>query len=122
MYIPISKEFELQPLMITGLPLCAQAACIDGPHNPVNPHRQRLLVASHKSAKLEKKGATSKSKAKPTPAVPENLAPIQEGMPTSADTPQPAVTDVPAGPAEKTKAPRKKNPESLYLTTKKKSF
>ena len=123
--IPISKEFALPPLMITGLPLCAQAACVQGAHNPVNPHRQRLLVASHKSAKLKK--AEPKGKAKAKPRAPANdSSGTKDGIEStsadaaaqSGDMPQEPAPEPPARHTEK-KAPKKKNPESLYMTKKK---
>ena len=51
----VSKEFELGHKDISNvLPVKgAYEACVGGKHIPVNPHRQRLLVAAHKPAKLK---------------------------------------------------------------------
>ena len=56
MYVSsISKEFQIPVDGRNPLPLEAvYQACVSGPHKAVNPHRQRLLVASHKKAKLDK--------------------------------------------------------------------
>ena len=61
----ISKEFELHSHMgkHTVIPQAAQQACLGGVHTPLNPHRQRLLVAAQKPAKLKAKAA-AKHKAK----------------------------------------------------------
>ena len=65
--IAVSKEFEIPICQSTNLAnapavhvAAAFQACIQGPHKPINPHRQRLLAASHKQAKLEKASATNK--------------------------------------------------------------
>ena len=44
------------------IPQAAAQACLGGVHTPVNPHRQRMLVASQKQTKLKPK-AVAKSKA-----------------------------------------------------------
>ena len=49
----------------------AFTSCLGGMHKAVNPHRQRLLVASNKTAKLAstaKTGAAGASKKTPEPA------------------------------------------------------
>ena len=83
MYVSsISKEFQVPVHGRNPLPLdSVYQACVSGPHKAVNPHRQRLLVASHKKAKLEKtekKAGNTKQlshQAKAATAIPEEEQP-----------------------------------------------
>ena len=56
------------------MPLEALKACTDGPHRPANPHKQRLLVASNKSAKL-RPAAKQKSREPPAASPAASTAP-----------------------------------------------
>ena len=75
-YMYVAEDFHLEyGNYITRIPPEAVAACCAGTHSPVNPHRQRLLVAAHKAtntlpkpkakaAKKAPKGKVAKPKAK----------------------------------------------------------
>ena len=66
----IAKEFEipnaLQMKGLGSLPEKVIQASLEGKHKPVNPHRQRLLVAANKAVEVEKipPAAAPKSKQK----------------------------------------------------------
>ena len=63
----LAKEISLNcSLSTSAVPTSALLACTGGPHVPVNPHKQRLLVAAHKEVKAMAK-AKAKGKAKPNP-------------------------------------------------------
>ena len=63
----VAKAFKLEfdATKCASLPSQAVQACCQGSHTPVNPHRQRLLVAAHKETKvLPKEHAKPKGKSK----------------------------------------------------------
>ena len=59
----VAEEFMLELRGgSSAIPESAVRACVTGEHRPVNPHRQRLLVAAHKATKsLPKASANSKA-------------------------------------------------------------
>ena len=99
-----SKEFELHNTgNPTVLPESAVQACLGGTHAPLNPHRQRLLAAANKPAKVK---ATPKGKSK------------AKAKPTKPVTAEPAATSTEQTAAAAAAAPGCKT-ESAYLTAKK---
>ena len=65
--------------------LTGEAACLRGEHVAVNPHKQRLLVAANKAAKLPKAKAKPKAKAiarpqEPAASTTANLNPDAEAV------------------------------------------
>lgn len=76
----LAQEFRLEDCVIPDddddtTKAQAFRACLSGTHKPVNPHRQRLLVAANKQAKLQK---PAKAAASNTPA-PASAAGAKEG-------------------------------------------
>ena len=63
----VAEDFELEHgNYTTRIPPEAVAACCAGTHSPVNPHRQRLLVAAHKATQtLPKPKAKAAAKKAP---------------------------------------------------------
>ena len=55
----VTKEFKLDIVSTQAVPREAMMACLSGNHKPINPHRQRLLVAAHKATKVLAKEAGS---------------------------------------------------------------
>ena len=66
----VAKEFEINSncKASSGCPELAAAykACLEGKHAPINPHRQRLLVAANKEAKFSKTKKQVKVLRRPT--------------------------------------------------------
>ena len=82
--------------------------CLGGKHTPVNPHRQRLLVASHKAAKLASTAKTAAPAAKHAPA--------KHAAAAATATEAPKLPQDTAGAA---KMPVKRN-DTMYGTERKK--
>ena len=54
MIFSVAKDFRVDLAVYDNtlaLPPAAMDACLAGSHKPVNPHRQRLLVAAHKATR-----------------------------------------------------------------------
>ena len=109
----ISKEFELHSHMghHSLIPLPAVQACLGGKHTPVNPHRQRLLVASQKQAKLKPKAA---AKCKSAAGGTVDTAGTNETVPAPAKAKKAAAAAT--KPAQTNKGPKT---ETAYITAKK---
>ena len=93
--------------------LCLQALMMHawGGHTPVNPHRQRLLVACNKAAKIPKvPGAKAK---------PKNPAPAMDPVQQPKD-PKPAAPKKPKQAEAKAAPAKSKNPasETEYMVEK----
>ena len=88
--------------------LTGETACLQGKHVAVNPHKQRLLVAANKAAKLPK--AKPKATAK---AVASGQAAATLGPEATAEEPLPAA-------AKKGGKPRQTAAETGYSQAKKK--
>ena len=98
----VAKEFEIQGncSVSAGSDALAAAytACLGGKHAPVNPHRQRLLVAANKEAKAVKKGGDKAKKAGGTGA--NTKKPTDSNPQPAKDNPLPTANmDTTAAPA-----------------------
>ena len=137
----LAKEFQLEQWDLEkckDFPAAALKACTAGSHRPVNPHRQRLLVARHKEAKSVPKAkakpkAKGKAAAKATPkaksspkakAVPCSKGPAKDKRATDAPAAAAAAaagTAAEAKPAKTSKAAQCRV-ETDYAVGKRKFF
>ena len=96
--VSVTKEFVLPNVKnSTDLPNCVHEACIAGTHAPVNPHRQRLLVAANKAAKVKATpAAKSKAKASDTHQVTDPQAkPNQKATLKGTSSEKPSTSETP---------------------------
>ena len=131
----LAKAFEVHDGSNILPVAAAYEACISGKHSPVNPHRQRLLVASHKEAKLQKtnkKGPAAKGKAgkkhnaeadkeEQTAAEPkaETPAPKPTQTPKPAEEATAACAKTKGKPNKASKQKGTKRPDTFYNTARK---
>ena len=94
----VTKEFVLPNVKnSTDMPNWVHTVCVAGRHAPVNPHRQRLLVAANKSAKVKAKpAATSKAKTSDSQQAPDPQAkPKQKATPKGTSSEKPSTSETP---------------------------
>ena len=115
--IKVSKEFRLRALERNVLPSkSAFEACVGGVHIVVNPHRQRLLVASHKQAKIDKNAKKSGNTKDPKAQAADDAKKVDiDGGEPNATGPPESTTKCPK-PSKKA-TPKKKKKKTAGSTT-----
>lgn len=117
----VAKEFVIPNVTemkgLGCLPGSVVQAALGGVHKPVNPHRQRLLVAANKATECEKvPGAvSSKAKAKSKPAAKKAAEAKKE---EEAEKEKPAATaEQPESPKPTTSTGQPKKKRAAYADT-----
>ena len=139
MILNVAKDFRVDLAVYDNtlaIPPVAMEACLTGSHKPVNPHRQRLLVAAHKATralpkakcKARKRGSKAiKKKEEPSPRAAKSENPgcaiKQESSSDLGCKPEQEVKAEPVdGKPDLGTKPKKKHADTNYNIERKKFF